>query len=674
MPRNSSTTIDSSSRPSRGRSRQKPARPGEESWWTSRRLWQRPPTAGTRFSEPPVWRADPRGLQTPAPPTPRVSARETARGDRDRPRRDRLAALHPGAVLRRRRRSTPNYEDTTITTYVADFDVADNGDLDVDRDDHRRLPGLRQARHLPVLGPSSTTTTPHARRDPEDISVTRDGERRAVRAEQRGPRPLPGGQDRRRPTRRSTLGEHIYVIKYHIDGVLAENDEDDHRRGRDTMFYWQLIPRGWQQSIGAVHAHRAPAGGGRGRRQVRDRQRVEHRLRGRGRRHHGPHRHHRRRSPTGTPVTDRHRPRHGDPGRRATRCPGPAASTACSAPTSPLLVIVLLLAARRAGVRRAPGRQVAREAAGLPGAVRPAGRDRARRRRSTSTARASTATTYVATLMHAAEKGAVDLTRDGRHLDHHRQERARRAGPGSTRSPPSIAHILGGPGASFTAQQEGRRGRASGCKDEIARFDSSVETWAKTSGQHGQQRARRPRRPAGPRRLRRRCWSCAIWNPFSMTMLGLIPGGVRGRRHLADGDRLRHQPHPRRPRPVVAGRRLPPDAVDAVEQGAVRLLRPQGALHGLHPVGGRARLRRRVGREVPHRDRRGAAGAALLRRRPTPASHAGDFVDSMVGDFGSTVDSAISSYNATQSSSSSGGGGGGFSGGGGGGGGGGGSW
>jgi len=50
------------------------------------------------------------------------------------------------------------------------------------------------------------------------------------------------------------------------------------------------------------------------------------------------------------------------------------------------------------------------------------------------------------------------------------------------------------------------------------------------------------------------------------------------------------------------------------------------------------------------------------------------FVSSMAADFGATVDSAISSYNATQSSSSSGGGGGGFSGGGGGGGGGGGSW
>ena len=67
---------------------------------------------------------------------------------------------------------------------------------------------------------------------------------------------------------------------------------------------------------------------------------------------------------------------------------------------------------------------------------------------------------------------------------------------------------------------------------------------------------------------------------------------------------------------------------------------------------------------------------------PVPHYFAGAYVGSTPGgvrrlddrDFSATVDSAISSYNATQSSSSSGGGGGGFSGGGGGGGGGGGSW
>ena len=48
-------------------------------------------------------------------------------------------------------------------------------------------------------------------------------------------------------------------------------------------------------------------------------------------------------------------------------------------------------------------------------------------------------------------------------------------------------------------------------------------------------------------------------------------------------------------------------------------------------------VRRRVGREVPHRDRRGAAGAALLQPGATPACTAG-FAASMVDDFSSTVE------------------------------------
>ena len=40
----------------------------------------------------------------------------------------------------------------------------------------------------------------------------------------------------------------------------------------------------------------------------------------------------------------------------------------------------------------------------------------------------------------------------------------------------------------------------------------------------------------------------------------------------------------------------------------------QDALHRLHPVGGRVRLRRRVGEEVPHGDRHRAARAGVLRR------------------------------------------------------------
>ena len=202
-------------------------------------------------------------------------------------------------------------------------------------------------------------------------------------------------------------------------------------------------------------------------------------------------------------------------------------------------------------------------------------------------------TTYVATLMHAAEKGAVDLNRG----QNDSWTITDKAGPqgwaGLDPVTTDIAHILGGPGSSFTASKKdvsaGLR-----LKNEIERFDNSVETWAKTSGNMvssglggfgGLLVLAGFGADAGLRDL----------EPVLDDRARTDPGRLRGRRHLPDGDRVGHQPHPGRPRPVVAGRRLPADAVDAVEQAAVRLLGAQGALHRLHPVGGRPRLRRRVG-------------------------------------------------------------------------------
>ena len=37
-------------------------------------------------------------------------------------------------------------------------------------------------------------------------------------------------------------GQHVYDISYRIDGVLAE-------RGKDSEFYWNLIPSGWRMPI-----------------------------------------------------------------------------------------------------------------------------------------------------------------------------------------------------------------------------------------------------------------------------------------------------------------------------------------------------------------------------------------------------------------------------------------
>ena len=152
--------------------------------------------------------------------------------------------------------------------------------------------------------------------------------------------------------------------------------------------------------------------------------------------------------------------------------------------------------------------------------------------------------TYVATLMYAAEKEAVDLTRDGDTWTI--KDRNGPAGwAGLDPVTLGTAHILGGPGRVVHGEQEGRRGRAA-ARDEIALFDNSVETWAKSLRQPGHQRARGL---GGLLVLAgfAAVLACAIWNPFSMTMLGLIPGAFAVCGTLADGDRLRHQAHPRRP-------------------------------------------------------------------------------------------------------------------------------
>ena len=217
---------------------------------------------------------------------------------------------------------------------------------------------------------------------------------------------------------------------------------------------------------------------------------------GRGRRHRGPHDRRPARSPARTPLSiatglDMETP---DAGQRAAvdrpLGPGPrhaacrcSASCCCSASAPAIL----------GGRRRRP---VAGEAAGLPGPLRAAGRASARRRRSTSTARSVDRETYVATLMYAAEKEAIDLTRDGDTWTIKDKQRPGRAGPGSTRSPRHRAHPRR-PGRDVHGQQEGRRGRPA-----AARRDRAVRQQRRDLG-------RRPRAtwsPAGSAAWAA-CWS-----------------------------------------------------------------------------------------------------------------------------------------------------------------------
>ena len=82
------------------------------------------------------------------------------------------------------------------------------------------------------------------RRLVEDVEVTQDGEEAQVDM---------STQDHGRfdvarigdPEKFLSTGEHVYEIKYHIDGVIEPGQDVS----TDSQFYWQLIPSGWAQDI-----------------------------------------------------------------------------------------------------------------------------------------------------------------------------------------------------------------------------------------------------------------------------------------------------------------------------------------------------------------------------------------------------------------------------------------
>ena len=561
---------------------------------------------------------------------------------------------------------SPTFEETSITNYVADFDIAKNGDMDVTE---------TITVDFPVYGKHGIfrfwdivdDNAPHARRIPEDISITRDG----------SPEPVEySWQDHHRqrvarigdPNSTLDLGEHTYVIKYRIDGVLDENNQKVTDSDDDTMFYWQLIPRGWQQTIekSTLTVHLPVAAQSDVRCAIGNNSSTGCTAEGGGTQDltvtTGP-------IADRTPVTiatalDMKTPPEGN------HLPWTGRWDRVLSTHLPLLVIVLLAAAGALAFGSVLGAKSREKAPGFPVLYEPPagiGPAQAKYVMDEKVDR----TTYVATLMYAAEKGAVDLTRS--------QDDAwtitDKAGPqgwaGLDPVTTDTAHILGGPGSSFTASKKdvsaGLR-----LKEELDRFDSSVETWGRSSGtmvKSGLGGLGGLLVLAGFGLM----LVCAIWNPFSMTALGLIPGSfaVGGTSLMATGSGTSR---------TRTGRDLWSRA-----GGFKRMLATPSSKQRFD-FSGRKELytayipwavafdcadewaqkyRVEVGEEppVPHYFASSYAGA-----------NAGAFVSSMVDSFDSTVSSAISSYNATQTSSSSGGGGGGFSGGGGGGGGGGGSW
>lgn len=553
-------------------------------------------------------------------------------------------------------------EPTRITAYHASFTVAADGelhaveqlDVDVSTPDRHGI-----FRFFDRADPNA----PYARRDPIDISVTRDG------------RPEPfeeQSQDLRRyvvlkigsADRTLSIGVHHYTISYAIRGVLLPVSADDtvEQTADSSLFYWNLVPGGWQQEIDDVDLSvdlpavssstvRCTVGTGTG---------TPCQVAGAGTQQLSLHLDH---LAPRTPVTIK------------TAIPVPTPPEGGRLPwttrfdsvlgTSPALLAVVLLvglaAAVGGGLLGANARE-RRPAYPLrytpPDGLGPAQAVYAMDERIPREA-------FVGTLLHAAEKGAATLDRhdDGWTIT--------RAGTGADLDPVTVDVLdrLVGSGVGDTTTIT-RKNVSDGqfLTSVIGSFEGEVKAWGIRSGNL----SRTGVGPAGGILViggLLLAGFCLIWRPFGMSMLGIVPGAfaVCGASLARTGAGTKR---------TQQGRQVWSQA------GGFKRILETPSSEQRFDFSGRQELYTAY---IPWAVAMGCAKQWANKYRteigsepPVPlffagytGAHGGTFADAMVHDFNSTVNSAISAYTATQHASS---GGGGFSGGGGGGGGGGGSW
>jgi uncharacterized membrane protein YgcG len=134
----------------------------------------------------------------------------------------------------------PVYDPATVTDYRAHFRVATDGDLTVTERLTVNFPVPLHGifRFFDIVDPSA----PHARRIPHDLRVTRDGAEEPIDLRRRS-------DGRFRIVRigspdRTLDGQHVYEIRYRIRGAIEPGTT-----GERSQFYWNLIPSGWAMNI-----------------------------------------------------------------------------------------------------------------------------------------------------------------------------------------------------------------------------------------------------------------------------------------------------------------------------------------------------------------------------------------------------------------------------------------
>jgi hypothetical protein len=276
---------------------------------------------------------------------------------------------------------------------------------------------------------------------------------------------------------------------------------------------------------------------------------------------------------------------------------------------------------------------------------------------------------FVATMMYAAEKGAVQLNQDGKTwtITGTGDAAAWAKVDGVTQLAGESLGVVGS-GTSFTASPKSVSAGEK-LKSVLSEFKANTKGWARTSGLMAMSGL-----GGFGCFVLLAVWGLTIWlgafNPFDMSALGLVPGAfaVFGLGVGMAGAGTKRTPAGRDLWSRVGGfKRIlsTPSSVDRFDFSGRKDLYtaylPWAVAFDCADEWAK-KYRVETGEEPP-------VPAYFV---GYTGDHTGNYVSSMVNSFDSAVSSAISSYNATQTSSS--GGGGGFSGGGGGGGGGGGSW
>ncbi|MFL6062765.1 MAG: DUF2207 domain-containing protein [Marmoricola sp.] len=563
------------------------------------------------------------------------------------------AVVAIGAVHLSSSSSDATGETSRITTYESDYDVKANGDLNIVE---RLTVDFPVERHgIFRLLDTRDRNDAKNRFIPEDITVSRDGspEHYEVKDTDRGRfRNIKIGNA-------DTLlsGEHVYRITYTIKGALSKG-------GGGTQFYWNLIGTGWTMPIDAsdltVHLPApaenvacfigagtsdpcAPQGEGTTTLRVRT----------------GP-------LAPNTSVT------------LGTNLAIPAPSLN-TLPWSnkldpvlgqhPVLLGVVLVLALVLGLLGAMLSFSTREKQppyplmyAPPEGIGPAQAAYLLTEKVDNTA-------FVATMMYAAEQGAVKLDQDGKAwtVTGIKDQDGWRALDEVTEHA-GITLGVTGAGESFTASP---KSVAAGqkLKSSLSAFEESTKGWAKTSGLMQSS-------GLGGFGLVLLIGLFALtvylgaFNPFNMSIIAVVPGLflITGLSVGESGASTKRTPAGREMWSRIGGfyRILStPSAQDRFDFASRKDLYtsylPWAVAFDCADDWAK-KYRVETGEEPPSPSWFPVYAGA----------HSGMFVNQMVDSFNSSVSSAISAYNATQSSSS--GGGGGFSGGGGGGGGGGGSW